>query len=151
MTHQIFFQIECNHQNFPSEQEVRRWVNAALPNQPSYEINVRLVNPDEMQQLNQSYRKKDGVTDILSFPFHPPEGFETNFLGDIVLCPARVNADAENQHKQNSDHWAHLLVHGTLHLLGMDHYTDKDAEKMMAREIEILTQLNVPNPYERSL
>lgn len=88
------------------------------------------------------------MTDIISFPFEPPTGIESEFIGDIVLCPSRINEDASQQQKPIQHHWAHLLIHGTLHLLGFDHHIDDDAEKMMTRELEILHAFNIPNPYE---
>lgn len=147
MVNAISFQIVCGNEIIPTEQEMQQWVEAALPPSQDHEINIRLVTATEMQSLNKDYRKKDNVTDILSFPFTAP-GFETNELGDIVLCPARINEDAKKQNKEMKHHWAHLLVHGTLHLLGFDHYNDADAEVMIAREIAILNILNIQNPYE---
>ncbi len=145
---EVFFQIVCENEYFPNEDDMKRWVEAAIPSTQTHSLNIRLVSEEEIQQLNKQFRKKEAVTDILSFPFEIPTLLQGDFIGDIVLCPRRINRDAEKQHKKENDHWAHLIVHGTLHLLGYEHDLDNDAEKMMTQEIYILSQFHIPNPYE---
>lgn len=151
MEHQI--QVEqtatCVCAFIPDEHQLKHWIEAALPEDSSFSLDVRLVDSDEMKMLNQQYRKKDKVTDILSFPFTPPEHLTTPFLGDIVLCPEKINHDANENHIPLNERWGHLLVHGTLHLLGYDHENDEEANKMAEQEIKILEKLAIPNPYEK--
>ncbi|MBI5447297.1 MAG: rRNA maturation RNase YbeY [Gammaproteobacteria bacterium] len=142
-------QLACTQTPHPSFAEMQRWVSATLsPSQDKISLNIRLVDETEIQMLNKQYRHKDKVTDILSFPFMPPEGISGHFMGDIVLCTAKVNQDAAEQNKPYLDHWAHLCVHGTLHLLGFDHETDKEAEIMIKKEVEILHSLHIPDPWQ---
>ncbi|OZB41718.1 MAG: rRNA maturation RNase YbeY, partial [Alishewanella sp. 34-51-39] len=101
----------------------------------------------ESQQLNLQYRGKDKATNVLSFPFQCPPGIELPLLGDLVICAGVVRAEAAEQNKPLAAHWAHMVVHGCLHLLGFDHINDADAEQMEAEEIQILQQLGISNPY----
>ena len=107
-----------------------------------------MVNIDESQQLNKQYRHKDKPTNVLSFPFEVPEGIELNLLGDLVVCAPVIQQEATEQGKVLFDHWAHMIIHGCLHLLGYDHINDTDADEMEALEIKILAQLSINNPYE---
>ncbi|MGB5345393.1 MAG: rRNA maturation RNase YbeY [Woeseia sp.] len=114
------------------------------------EITVRLVDRAESRHLNSRYRHRDAETNVLSFPAGepfelPPE--EALPLGDLVLCAPLVAEEAASQRKSSADHWAHLLVHGTLHLLGYDHEADADAASMEALEVAILARHGVANPY----
>ncbi len=114
-------------------------------------ISVRLVNEDEGRQLNQDYRNKDYATNVLSFPASVPESIKGQLeqvpLGDIVICPAVVSREAKEQNKQESAHWAHLLLHGILHLLGYDHEDEDNAAVMEQHEINALQMLGIENPY----
>jgi probable rRNA maturation factor len=123
-------------------------VDAALEgfNQDT-EIVVRIVDEQESAELNEQYRHKSGPTNILSFPVEVPEGIELNLLGDLVICAPVLEKEALEQHKTLSDHWAHIIVHGVLHLLGYDHLDDEEAELMENKEIAILKQLTIKNPY----
>lgn len=117
------------------------------------EVAVRVVGKTEMVDLNSRFRGKDSATNVLSFPAElntmPGVGSEEGrFLGDIVLCAPVVSREAQDQGKQESAHWQHLLVHGFLHLLGFDHVTDADARRMEALEIAILQGRGLQNPYE---
>ena len=104
----------------PEEEDIRRWIAAALSNarRDAVEVSVRLVGEDEMTALNHAYRGKDGSTNVLSFPADLPPGVQHPLLGDIVICPAVVAREALEQNKSEPQHWAHMLVHGSLHLLG---------------------------------
>ena len=148
MPAQIIIQLACKQKNIPSKIKMLRWVNTVAAKNKKISITVRLVKESEMRQLNKLYRKKDKITDILSFSSELPKKMSGDFIGDIALCLKRINADINKKNKVSDHHWAHLLIHGTLHLLGFDHETIQDADIMMAREIKCLNQLGIPNPYE---
>lgn len=133
----------------PDEDDIRRWISAALAGQreADTEISLRLVDEAEMGQLNETWRGKQGPTNVLSFPADLPAGLGLPLLGDIVVCAPVVQREAAQQGKAEDAHWAHMLVHGTLHLLGYDHIDDDDAEVMEALESRILGTLNYPCPY----
>lgn len=132
----------------PDEVQIQAWVDAALEDvEQDTEIVIRIVDEAESAQLNGQYRHKKGPTNILSFPFEAPVGIELNLLGDLVICAPVVAREAIEQHKPLAHHWAHIIVHGVLHLLGYDHLDDDEAEQMEGREIEILKKLNINNPY----
>jgi probable rRNA maturation factor len=117
------------------------------------EVSVRVVDVEEMQTLNREYRDKDEPTNVLSFPAGEITGLpddEGGVLGDVVICAAIVRAEAVEQKKALADHWRHMLVHGTLHLLGYDHMTDAEAAEMEGLEVRILTSLGVADPYNAS-
>jgi probable rRNA maturation factor len=132
----------------PDLEQIQRWVDATLDgfNQDT-EIVVRIVDEQESAELNEQYRHKHGPTNILSFPVDVPEGIELNLLGDLVICAPVLEKEALEQHKTLTDHWAHIIVHGVLHLLGYDHIDDAEAEYMENKEITILNKLNIKNPY----
>ena len=132
----------------PDQKQIQRWVDVALDgfNQDT-EIVVRIVGEKESAKLNEQYRLKTGPTNILSFPVEMPEGIELNLLGDLVVCAPVLEKEALEQHKTLTDHWAHIIVHGVLHLLGYDHIDDDEAELMENKEITILNKLNIKNPY----
>lgn len=132
----------------PDEVRIQAWVDAALEDvDRDTEIVIRIVDEAESAQLNGQYRHKKGPTNILSFPFEAPVGIELNLLGDLVICAPVVAKEAIEQHKPLAHHWAHIIVHGVLHLLGYDHLDDDEAKQMEGREIEILKKLNINNPY----
>lgn len=137
-----------NTDNLPSEQDFANWIAPALPqNGTVFELTVRIVDEEESQQLNHQYRGKDKSTNVLSFPFDVPEGIEIPLLGDLIICKQVVELEAKDQNKTLFHHWAHMVIHGTLHLLGYDHINEGDAQEMESLEISILAQLNIPNPY----
>jgi len=97
--------------------------------------------------LNQQYRGKDKPTNVLSFPFEVPEEIELDLLGDLIICTKVVEQEAKQQHKVLHTHWAHLVIHGCLHLLGYDHINEQDAEEMEKLEVQLLSTLNISDPY----
>lgn len=135
----------------PSDKDIRHWILSALHGQTTLhevEISVRLVDREEMSQLNETYRGKKGPTNVLSFPADLPPELALPLLGDIVICAPVVVAEAAEQGKSASAHWAHMTVHGTLHLLGYDHVEEEDAVSMEALESTILSQMDYDCPYE---
>nr|WP_235893515.1 rRNA maturation RNase YbeY [Lysobacter lacus] len=136
----------------PSAASFRRWVAAALADRDeAAEVGIRVVGTDEGRELNRQYRQRDYATNVLSFPADAPEGWPADvplpLLGDLVICADVVAREAAEQGKRRNDHYAHLVVHGTLHLLGMDHIDDADAEAMEARERAVLAKLGIADPY----
>jgi probable rRNA maturation factor len=145
---QIEVQVVSPSPGQPDKTQIQQWVDAALQGYgKDTEIVVRIVDVHESAQLNKQYRHKPGPTNILSFPADIPEGIGLNLLGDLVVCAPVVEREALEQQKHLSDHWAHIIVHGVLHLLGHDHIEDDEAEIMENKEINILQALNISNPY----
>ena len=141
-------QLASTASNLPSEAQIQLWLNAAVsPFQPEAEVTVRIVDETESQQLNFDYREKDKPTNVLSFPFQCPPGIELPLLGDLVICAGVVAQEAKEQNKTLDAHWAHMVVHGSLHLLGFDHINEEDATEMEAEEIQILAELGFADPY----
>lgn len=133
----------------PDLKTLEQWINLTLPEDQQYRaITVRVVDKTESQALNTRYRNQPKPTNILSFPFDPPMGIHSDLLGDLVVCPEVIEQEAREQGKLIVAHWAHLIVHGTLHLLDYNHLNEHDAAMMESKEIDILSQLNFPNPYE---
>jgi probable rRNA maturation factor len=143
-------QIACTESGLPDAASFRTWAAAALMGRrASAELTIRVVGEAEGTQLNQRYRGRPGPTNILSFPFDPPPGLPPqDLIGDLVICAPLAAREAVEQGKREDAHWAHLVVHGTLHLLGYDHLTEADAEAMEAIETAILAGLGFPSPYE---
>jgi len=151
----VDIQYACEDAGVPDEDEIRKWVELAakrsdrLPQQP-VEFAVRIVGEAEIQTLNQLYRNKDSATNVLSFPAGAIAGLPADAvqqMGDIVVCASVVRDEALRQGKALEHHWAHMLVHGTLHLLGYDHGADADAEEMEQLEITVLESRGIANPY----
>ncbi|OCG07651.1 rRNA maturation RNase YbeY [Gilliamella sp. wkB178] len=143
-------QIATNdHENLPSESQIMQWLEVILPQfMDKAEITIRIVDAAESQQLNNTYRHKDKPTNVLSFPFESPIEIEVPLLGDLIICKQIVEAEAQEQHKSLTSHWAHMIVHGCLHLLGYDHILDEEAEEMENIEIDIMQQLGFADPYQ---
>jgi probable rRNA maturation factor len=130
----------------PRRADLANWANEALGRRAaSREVSVRLVGRAESRKLNAHYRGKDHPTNVLSFPASPAAA--TVALGDLVICPQVLRAEAREQRKTLRAHWAHLVVHGALHLIGYDHERDADARRMERREIAVLRRLGFTNPY----
>jgi len=142
-------QLACEHTTgLPEEAQFQRWLEAAvMPFQPESEVTIRLVDEAESHELNLTYRGKDKPTNVLSFPFEAPPGIELPLLGDLIICRQVVEQEAAEQGKTVEAHWAHMGVHGTLHLLGYDHIEDEEAEEMEGIETEIMLALGYPDPY----
>lgn len=148
MTLQLDIQRESS-ETVPEEDDLRRWVAAALAGRrgKDTEISLRLVDREEMATLNKAWRGKSGPTNVLSFPSDLPPDLDHPLLGDVVICAPVVRDEAREQGKSLDAHWAHMAVHGTLHLLGYDHIDDDEAEAMEALETAVLAALNYPCPY----
>lgn len=136
-------------QQLPSRQDLERWATAAVgQHRRQAEISLRIVDSEEGAALNQQWRHKNGPTNVLSFPCELPEALGLPLLGDLVICAPVVEQEARQQEKALAAHWAHMVVHGTLHLLGYDHIEAFQAEEMEALEVQILEALGYPDPYQ---
>jgi len=141
-------QYAISEGDLPTEDELQHWASTAVGNKKTQaELVIRVVDEAESAALNQQYRHKSGATNVLSFPFQAPPPVESNLLGDLVICAPVVSKQATEQKKRELAHWAHMVVHGTLHLLGYDHQQSAEAAEMENMEIEILAQLGFPDPY----
>ncbi|EOV9631421.1 rRNA maturation RNase YbeY [Cronobacter dublinensis] len=142
-------QVACEDiAGLPDEAQFQTWLNAAIPQfQEESEVTVRLVDEAESHDLNLTYRGKDKSTNVLSFPFEAPPGIELPLLGDLIICRQVVEREAQEQEKPLEAHWAHMVVHGSLHLLGYDHIEDDEAEEMEGIETEIMLALGFDDPY----
>ncbi|WP_086983331.1 rRNA maturation RNase YbeY [Vibrio aphrogenes] len=149
MTIELDLQIAVEDtDSLPTEAQFQQWLSSAITLfQPQAEVTIRLVESEESQQLNRDYRGKDKPTNVLSFPFEAPPGIEIDLLGDLIICKQVVEREAQEQNKPLIAHWAHMVVHGSLHLLGYDHIEDDEAEEMEALETEILQKLGFADPY----
>ncbi|WP_061019515.1 rRNA maturation RNase YbeY [Vibrio splendidus] len=137
-----------NEQGLPTEQDIQLWLDKTIPQfQENAELTVRIVDIQESHQLNHEYRGKDKPTNVLSFPFEAPPGIELDLLGDLIICRQVVEKEAEEQSKPLLAHWAHMVVHGSLHLLGYDHIEDDEAEEMESLETEIMQTMGFEDPY----
>jgi len=148
MSVDVDLQVVACGNNFPDREELIRWVNAAADDSNA-EVVVRIVDEEESRNLNATYRGKDKSTNVLSFPFEAPVQLpEMNLLGDLVMCAPVIIREAAEQGKDVQSHWAHMAIHGTLHLLGYDHQNDAQAAEMEGREKEIMMSLGFPAPYQ---
>jgi len=157
----VDLQIVSASKELPTLAQLEQWAQLALRIADSEaEITIRIVDDEESNELNLQYRGKDKPTNVLSFPFEKPEFDDpelaaemaaelgdVNYLGDLVVNAQLVAQEAIQQHKNVIDHWAHLVIHGTLHLQGFDHIEDDEAEAMETLEVQLLATLNITNPY----
>ena len=144
----VDLQIACENQELPSKEEFAQWVALACSKLDEAELTIRIVDSEESQALNRDYRGKDKPTNVLSFPFEAPEHIDLPLLGDLVICAPVVFEEAEAQGKPVHHHWAHLTIHGALHLLGYDHIEENEAQIMESLETELLAQIGIPDPYQ---
>ncbi len=134
----------------PDEGSFRRWVEAALEDEPRRELVIRAVDEAESRRLNRDFRGQDRPTNVLSFPFEAPPGVPSGHLGDLVICAPVVAREAREQRKPLEHHWAHMVVHGVLHLRGFDHQTEEEAAAMEAKERALLAAFGIPDPYREA-
>jgi probable rRNA maturation factor len=152
---ELFVDLQIATQNetdLPALNDIEKWVSYAInasseTQREEAELTVRIVELDESQQLNNDYRHKDKPTNVLSFPFQNPPGITLPLLGDLVICKVVVEKESAEQDKELNAHWAHMIIHGTLHLLGYDHIIENEAVEMEALETNILVTLGFPAPY----
>jgi probable rRNA maturation factor len=143
-------QYAVDPQDLPTQSDILTWVECVLSPYPkSYSMCIRIVDAQESQQLNAEYRDKDKPTNVLSFEFEMPEFVEqpVEILGDLVVCAPVVAQEAIEQNKKLFDHWAHMIIHGTLHLLGFDHIKESEALEMEQLERDLLAKLHINDPY----
>lgn len=165
----IDIQVASQSQSLPIDTDINLWASAALTAHininnshkktnsdtglehrfsEKQELSVRIVDTGESAQLNDQYRQKNGPTNVLSFPFEAPDNLPIPLLGDLVICAPVVEKEAAEQSKSVSDHWAHMIIHGTLHLLGYDHIAPQEATTMESLEVSIMASLGIEDPYQ---
>lgn len=156
MSYLIDIEVVSTSTSVPTTELITSWVSTALDGAAlagnlsvvaASEVSVYIVDEAESQALNLEYRAQDKPTNVLSFPADIPEEIGIPLLGDLVICAPIVAHEALEQKKTLAAHWAHILIHGTLHLLGYDHIEDADAEVMEALETQLVQQLGFPSPY----
>lgn len=141
------YSSDCR-EDVPEPALLQAWAGAAYLKTAPAIASMRVTSAEEIQQLNKQYRDKDKATNVLSFPMQSPEEVDVCLLGDIALCAAVINTEAKQQSKAEKAHWAHMVVHGMLHLQGFDHISNEQAEEMEQLEIKILNQLGFDDPYK---
>lgn len=149
----VDLQLATSAEGLPAPADLEAWIHAVLarfPHETRHEVTVRIVGIEEGQALNRDYRDRDKPTNVLSFPFESPPGIVLPLLGDLVLCHPVVVREAHEQAKHLTDHYAHLVIHGMLHLLGHDHLEEDEAEVMEALEREVLADFSIADPYAPS-
>ena len=146
----VHVESHVGSEGIPDERQFEKWVRAALQGRRSKrrQVNIQLFDPVQARQINKTFTGKDYATNVLSFPYEPLPGEKTAVLGDIVLCPSVVATEAKEQGKKLRDHFAHLTVHGVLHLLGFDHKDEGEATRMEDQERLVLATFGIPDPYE---
>ncbi|MGM8227179.1 rRNA maturation RNase YbeY [Cellvibrio sp. ARAG 10.3] len=153
MATHVDIDVASSSTRIPVTEHIEHWISTALAAVPDLdrstsEVSVYIVDEAESQELNLRYRQQDKPTNVLSFPADIPPELNLPLLGDLVICAPVVEREAVEQRKTLEAHWAHMVVHGTLHLLGYDHITDPEAEEMEGLETHILTGMGFPAPYE---
>jgi len=150
---QLSLQIASADKNLPNESQLSHWANHCLSEldvRYAYppQLTIRIVDKLESRELNQQWRTQDHATNVLSFPLDMPPGVPESCLGDLVLCAEVIATEAQTQHKPLLAHWAHMILHGVLHLLGYDHIDVAEAQIMEELEIRMMQQLGYSNPYQ---
>lgn len=146
--HKIHIQFAVDKTTSPTAAKLRQWAKLALTEiDGDASLTLRLVSSDEIHLANRQFRHKDKPTNVISFPNDAEMGEDTDYLGDILLCPGILNEEAKAQGKTQEAHWAHLVIHSILHLLGHDHHTEAEAKRMETIEIRLLSTLGYTNPY----
>ncbi|MFB3100324.1 MAG: rRNA maturation RNase YbeY [Gammaproteobacteria bacterium] len=145
---EVDIQYATNLPDLPDENQLKLWVETALEDlKENAELTIRIVDEDEGTQLNERWRKSQGPTNVLSFTYEGESNIAPDLLGDIVICAPVIAREAKEQNKSTHSHWAHMVIHGVLHLTGFDHIDPEDAGRMENLEINILEKLNYKNPY----
>lgn len=148
MSIEVAVQYATDWPDLPDENQLKLWVKAALKGlKENAVLTIRIVDEDEGTQLNEQWRKSQGPTNVLSFTHEGEPEIAPDLLGDIVICAPVVAREAKEQNKDIDAHWAHMVIHGVLHLNGFDHIKPEDADTMENLEIKILEELNYNNPY----
>lgn len=153
MPAELEVQRETLSTSIPDDKQFQLWADAALADKSGrFTLTIRIVDEAEARQFNREYRDKDYATNVLSFPTELPEGLPQDIrsyeLGDLLICAPVVSRQASEQKRRDTDHWAHLVIHGVLHLLGHDHEQAQEAAVMESLEIEILAKLGISDPYQ---
>jgi probable rRNA maturation factor len=139
--------LDAEEEDIPDAAMVQHWAEKACLCDDPLITSVRIVSKDEMRELNHIWRGRNSPTNVLSFPMQSPDEVDLKILGDLALCADVINSEARQQHKPVQAHWAHMVVHGMLHLQGYDHIDEHQADEMEALEIRVLDQLGFENPY----
>jgi probable rRNA maturation factor len=144
----IDIQRATDEADIPANRLFRKWAKKALTDYgEDAELTIRIVGEKESTELNRKWRKKKGPTNVLSFPCADDTGIAPGLLGDIIICAPVIRREALEQGKSPESHWAHMVIHGTLHLLGYDHIKPEDAGKMENLETRLIESLGYPDPY----
>jgi len=145
---ELELQIASEAQTLPHPSQFKEWISKTLANRyDNIELTIRIVDEEEMIELNSTFRDKNKVTNVLSFPADLNPAFGMYSIGDVVICAPVVEKEAAKSDKELLAHWAHMVIHGTLHLLGYDHIETDEAEEMESLETDILTGLGYKAPY----
>lgn len=139
--------VFVGNEEVPTIEQFRHWISV-FENDQKQEVGIRIVDAAEITQLNKTYREKDVPTNVLAFAVETPAGVTQNYIGDVIICAPVVTQQAVEQQKSVESHWAHLTLHGILHLQGYDHVVDADAEIMENLEVQLMAKLGYPNPYK---
>ena len=142
---EIDVQVASKSEDLPTSESLRLWATEALLSvaMNNSELTIRIVDENEMRVLNRDYRNQDKPTNVLSFPFEDPPGLKTFLLGDIIICAPVVEREANEFSLAHNERWAHMVIHGVLHLCGYDHIQDNEANMMMQQELQILERLGI--------
>ena len=148
MSIELDLQLACEFDELPTKAQFELWAEKALlPYRAHSELTIRITDETESQELNSQYRGKEKPTNVLSFPFECPPGIELPLVGDLIICPQVVKRESIEQDKPFHEHFAHMVIHGCLHLLGFDHINEQDAIEMETLEKEFLAEIGISDPY----